>query len=206
MTAPVRIKICGITNVEDAAAALAAGADALGFVFYPPSPRYVDPHRVADIVAGLPPFVATVGLFVNTSAVKIHQIMVQTGLQLVQLHGDEAPHQCRLDPYPVIKAVRVRDEGSLSGLEEYPVAALLLDAWSDEHYGGSGKTFDWEPARRLCVGKPLILAGGLHPGNVAAAVRQVNPYAVDVSSGVEKSPGRKDPKLMAQFIEQVRKA
>ncbi len=147
--AVTRVKICGITNLADAKGAVAAGADALGFVFHPDSPRYVAPERVADIVAALPPFVTTVGLFVNTPAVKIHQVMVQTGLQLIQLHGDETPSQCHLHPpYAVIKALRVRDQDSLNHLDAYPVSALLLDAWSDEHYGGSGRQFDWQLVSR----------------------------------------------------------
>ena len=204
--ATTRIKICGITNLADARAVVAAGADAIGFVFHPSSPRYVAPERVAEIVAALPPFISTVGLFVNTPRVKIHQIMVQTGLQLVQLHGDEGITECCLDPYPVIKALRVRDEDSLSQLDEYPVTALLLDAWSDEHYGGTGRQFDWQLVSRAVLDKPIILAGGLNPANVATAIQLVNPYAVDVSSGVESEPGQKDLTLVAQFIEQVRNA
>lgn len=205
--AATRVKICGITNIDDAKGAVAAGADALGFVFHPASPRYVAPEEVADIVAALPPFVSTVGLFVNLPAVKIHQIMVQTGLQLIQLHGDETPADCHLHPpYSVIKALRVRDEHSLNHLDDYPVAALLLDAWSDEHYGGSGRQFDWQLVSRATMNKPLILAGGLNPANVATAIQLVNPYAVDVSSGVEREPGHKDLTLVAQFIEQVRMA
>src|SRR6056297_2641641 len=144
--AVTRIKICGITNIDDAKGAVAAGADALGFVFHPASPRYVAPEEVAQIVAVLPPFVSTVGLFVNTPAVKIHQIMVQTGLQLVQLHGDERATECCLD--------------------NYPVTALLLDAWSEEQYGGSGRQFDWQLVNRAMLEKPIILAGGLSPANV----------------------------------------
>ncbi len=205
--AVTRVKICGITNIDDAKGVVAAGADALGFVFHPASPRYVAPEDVADIVAALPPFVTTVGLFVNTPAVKIHQIMVQTGLQLIQLHGDETAAECHLHPpYSVIKALRVRDEQSLNHLDDYPVAALLLDAWSDEHYGGSGRQFDWQLVSRATMNKPLILAGGLNPANVATAIQLVNPYAVDVSSGVEREPGHKDLTLVAQFIEQVRMA
>lgn len=205
--AVTRVKICGITNVDDAKGAVAAGADALGFVFHPASPRYVAPEEVADIVAALPPFVSTVGLFVNMPAVKIHQIMVQTGLQLIQLHGDETAAECHLHPpYSVIKALRVRDERSLSHLDDYPVAALLLDAWSDDDYGGTGRRFDWQLVSRATLNKPLILAGGLTPANVTTAIQLVKPYAVDVSSGVEREPGRKDMTLVAQFIEQVRKA
>ncbi len=205
--ATTRVKICGITNLGDAQGAVAAGADALGFVFHPASPRYVAPERVADIVAALPPFITTVGLFVNTPAVKIHQIMVQTGLQMIQLHGDETAEQCRLSPpYPVIKALRVRDESSLDQLADYPVVALLLDAWSADHYGGTGRRFDWRLVSRATLNKPIILADGLDPANVASAIQLVNPYAVDVSSGVERQPGHKDLTRVARFIEQVRMA
>ncbi len=204
--ATTRVKICGITSLADAKGAIAAGADALGFVFYPGSPRYVAPKLVAEIVAALPPFVTTVGLFVNESAIKIHQIMVQTGLNLVQLHGDETPEQCFLGSFPVIKAVRVRDGKSLNHLADYPVMALLLDAWSDEGYGGTGKQFDWQLVKQLQSRKPIVLAGGLKPDNVATAIDLVQPYAVDVSSGVETSPGCKDLSLVARFIEQVRNA
>ncbi|MFO7767277.1 MAG: phosphoribosylanthranilate isomerase [Pelovirga sp.] len=204
--ATTRIKICGITRLADAKGVVAAGADAIGFVFHPASPRYIAPERVAEIVAALPPFISTVGLFVNTPAVKIHQIMVQTGLQLVQLHGEESVTECCLDPYPVIKALRVRNENSLNQLDDYPVTALLLDAWSDEQYGGSGRQFDWQLVNRAMLEKPIVLAGGLSPANVATAIQLVNPYAVDVSSGVESEPGQKDMTLVAQFIEQVRNA
>lgn len=204
--AATRVKICGITSLEDARGAVAAGADALGFVFYPDSPRYIAPKLVAEIVAALPPFVSTVGLFVNASTIKIHQIMVQTGLNLVQLHGDETPEQCFSGSFPVIKALRVRDGRSLHQLDDFPVAALLLDAWSNEGYGGTGKQFDWQLVRELRSSKPIILAGGLTPDNVATAIQLVQPYAVDVSSGVESAPGRKDQGLIARFIEQVRNA
>ena len=203
--ASTRIKICGITNIEDALYAIEAGADALGFVFYEKSPRYVTPLKVQRIVTALPPLVTTVGLFVNSSADKVRQTMALTRLQVVQLHGDESPEDCRLEPYPVIKALPVRSEESLKDAEDYPVSALLLDAWSGKQYGGSGRSFDWQLAKHLAGKMPLILAGGLNAGNVAAAIEQVRPYAVDVSSGVESSPGRKDRKKISEFIEQVRR-
>lgn len=203
--ASTRIKICGITNIEDALYAIEAGADALGFVFYEKSPRYVTPLKVQRIVSALPPLVTTVGLFVNSSTDKVRQTMALTRLQVVQLHGDEAPEDCRLDPYPVIKALPVKNEESLKGAENYPVSALLLDAWSGKQYGGSGRSFDWQLAKKLVGKMPLILAGGLNAGNVAAAIRQIRPYAVDVSSGVESSPGRKDCEKISEFIEQVRR-
>lgn len=204
MTTP-RVKVCGITTVEDAQAVVAAGADALGFVFYHKSPRYVDPARVADIVATLPPFVTTVGLFVNAGERTIRETMTAARLDVVQLHGDESPQDCVISPLRTIKALRVKDAESLAGAAGYPVSALLLDAWSDDAYGGTGQRFDWQLVRQLGGDRPIILAGGLTPGNVAAAVATVNPYAVDVSSGVELSPGRKDINKVKEFIKQVRK-
>jgi phosphoribosylanthranilate isomerase len=204
--AEIRVKICGITNLEDALDAVAAGADALGFVFYKKSPRYVPPLKVQRIVSELPPFVTTVGLFVNEVTEKIVQTMTMTRLNVVQLHGDELPEDCRLEPYPVIKALPVRDAESLRGIDNYPVSALLLDAWSGQQYGGTGKSFDWQLAKNLTGRIPLILAGGLNSDNVAEAIRVVNPYAVDVSSGVEERPGCKDNKKIIEFIQQVRKA
>ena len=204
--ANTRIKICGITNLEDALQAVEAGADALGFVFYDKSPRFVTPHEVQQIVAELPPFVTSVGLFVNESPARIRRAMTDAQLDVVQLHGDEPPEDCLLAPLPVIKALRVRDASSLQGAERYQVAALLLDAWSEDHYGGTGLSFDWQLAQRLAGKRPLILAGGLTPENVAAAVTQVKPYAVDVSSGVEARPGKKDPQKVAEFIRRVRNA
>jgi len=200
-----RVKICGITNLEDALCAVMAGADALGFVFYKGSPRYILPAEAGNIVSALPPFVTTVGLFVNAGSETIRQTMQTAGLGVVQLHGDETSAECCLDPYPVIKAVRVRDAGSLAGTEQFKVSALLLDAWSDQQYGGTGEIFDWQLAKKLTGENPLILAGGLDPENVAEAIQVVNPYAVDVSSGVEKSPGNKDHDKVRQFIQQVRK-
>ena len=204
--ADTRVKICGITNHADACAAVAAGADALGFVFYEQSPRYVAPEQVARIVEALPPFVTTVGLFVNSPVARIREIMTLTRLNLVQLHGDESAQDCIIAPFRVMKALRVRDAASLQGAEDYPVAALLLDAWSDDAYGGTGHSFDWELVRQLGSRQPLVLAGGLNPANVATAIQTVRPYAVDVSSGVEESPGRKDVQKINEFIQQVRKA
>ncbi len=199
-----KIKICGITNIEDALFTAEAGADALGFVFYEKSPRYVHPEKVAKIVSELPPFVTTVGLFVNAAPDTIKQTMRMAGLGVVQLHGDESPDDCILNPYPVIKAVRVKDADSLTGIDNYPVSALLLDAWNDQHYGGTGEIFDWQLVKKQTGRIPLILAGGLKPENVAEAIRVVHPYAVDVSSGVEKSPGKKDHDKVRQFIQQVK--
>ncbi len=199
-----RIKICGITNLEDALCAVTAGADAIGFVFYEKSPRYVHPEKVGQIVSELPPFVTTVGLFVNADPEIIKQTMRTAKLNVVQLHGDEAPEDCSLSPYPVIKAVRVKDADSLVGIDNYNVSALLLDAWNDQQYGGTGESFDWQLAKKLTGRLPIILAGGLTPDNVAQAILVVNPYAVDVSSGVEKFPGRKNHNKIREFIKQVK--
>ncbi len=199
-----KIKICGITNIEDALCAVEAGADALGFVFYEKSPRNVTPEVVKQIVAMLPPFVTTVGLFVNTASEKIKTIMAFTGLNTIQLHGDETPADCSLSPYRVIKAVRVKNADSLVGISAYKVSALLLDAWSDDQYGGSGESFDWQLAKQFTAQVPLILAGGLNPDNIAQAITMVKPYAVDVSSGVEISPGYKDHQKIKHFIQQVK--
>ncbi len=196
----VRVKICGITSLEDAQHAVDCGADALGLVFYEKSPRCVTPARARQIVAGLPPFVTTVGLFVNEQPATITRVADECGLDVIQLHGDEAPGACRLPPRRVIKALRVRDAASLCGAEAYPVSALLLDAWVAGAYGGTGETFNWQLAAAAATRGRVILAGGLTPENVAAAILAVRPYGVDVSSGVEAAPGRKDPQKVAAFI------
>lgn len=204
--ANTRIKICGITNVEDALQAVEAGADALGFVFHAKSPRFVTPNDVQKIIAELPPFVTTVGLFVNEPIPRIRRTMTAARLDVVQLHGDEQPDDCLIEPLRVIKGLRIKDAASLEGADQYQVSALLLDAWCDEAYGGTGKQFDWQLAKRLTAKRPLILAGGLNPENIIDAVRQVKPYAVDVSSGVEAKPGKKDHQKVAEFICRVRNA
>jgi phosphoribosylanthranilate isomerase len=202
----VKVKICGITHLDDARHACACGADALGLVFYPQSPRCVTPEQARAIVAGLPPFVATVGLFVNEQPQRIRELADFCGLDVIQLHGDEAPNACDFAPRRTIKALRVKDAASLSGHEDYPAAALLLDAWVPGTYGGTGHSFSWNLAAEVARQRPVILAGGLTPENVGAAVTAVRPYAVDVSSGVELAPGRKDPEKVAAFIRQAREA
>lgn len=200
---PVRIKICGITNEEDAAAAVRAGADALGFIFYVGSPRCVEPGRAAEIVAGLPPFVVPVGVFVNAAAGDVDGICETAGIRVVQLHGDETPGFCGTLGRPVIKAFRVRDASWKSDAAAYPVGAVLLDTYAEDRYGGTGTTFDW----RLVEGSPhrVILSGGLNPDNVAEAVRSVRPYGVDTGSGVEREPGRKDHEKIRAFVESARR-
>ena len=186
----VKVKICGITNLEDAVIAVEAGADALGFVFFRESPRNISPENAAAIIRHLPPFVQTVGLFVNEDPAIVNAVADQCGLDLVQLHGDESPDYCTAIKRRVIKAFRVKDDSSLDKIAQYQVAACLLDAWSLTAPGGTGKTFNWEIAARVAASHCIILAGGLTPENVADAVAAVKPYAVDVSSGVESEPGK----------------
>ncbi|MEJ2200367.1 MAG: phosphoribosylanthranilate isomerase [Desulfuromonadaceae bacterium] len=200
----VKVKICGITCIEDALHAAASGADALGLVFYEKSPRAVRPEQARRIIAELPPFVTTVGLFVNEAPERIREIVADCGLDLIQLHGDEKPEQCLHPPHRVLKALRVKGEESLRGLEDYQVSALLLDAWRPGSYGGTGQLCDWQLAARVAKQQRVILAGGLTPDNVAEAIVKVRPYGVDVSSGVESAPGRKDPQRVADFIRQAR--
>ena len=201
-----RIKICGITNLADAQLAVALGADALGFIFYRPSKRCILPALAAEICAALPPFVAKVGVFVNESAVVIQTILTDCRLDGVQLHGEELPGFCRQFPVKVIKAIRVRDADSLRTAAEYDVDALLLDTYTAEQRGGTGQAFDWTLARqaKTMVRPPIILSGGLTPENVWAAIRQAVPFAVDVASGVESAPGRKDPEKLRNFINACR--
>jgi phosphoribosylanthranilate isomerase len=204
-----RIKICGITREEDLAAAVAAGADALGFVFYPPSPRCVTPQQAAELLARVPAFVTRVGLFVNETAEGVRAVLAQAPLDLLQFHGDEDPAYCAGFGKPWIKAARMRAGFDLL---EYATAfagapgvcGLLLDAHV-EGYGGGGQTFDWSLIPRS-LPLPLILSGGLHPGNVVKAVRSVRPWAVDVSSGVEAARGIKDVRKINEFIAGVRDA
>jgi len=200
----VRVKICGITTPEDARVAVEAGADALGFVFYDKSPRCVSPLLAAKIIASLPPFVQAVGLFVNEETEKINWTADFCGLDIVQLHGDEEPEECGEVNRRVVKAFRVQNIHSIEPLKKYAVAGYLLDAWCPDCYGGTGKTFNWEMAAAARQYGPIILAGGLSPENVAEAVRTVQPYAVDVSSGVESVPGKKDPEKVKEFIKRAK--
>jgi phosphoribosylanthranilate isomerase len=199
-----RVKICGITNIADALHASACGADALGFVFYPGSPRFVDPDRARRIIAELPPMLTTVGLFVNQSPARIREMVEFCGLNTVQLHGEEEPDQCSYPPCRVIKALRLKDGMDESVFSAYRVSALLLDAYVPDQFGGTGQCCDWARATEIASRHRVILAGGLNPENVSDAVRQVRPYGVDVSSGVEKSPGQKDPEKVATFIRMAR--
>jgi phosphoribosylanthranilate isomerase len=202
----VKVKICGITNIDDARHAAACGADALGFVFFAKSPRSIGPEEARSIIAALPPFVASVGLFVNEDPQRIRSIADFCGLDTLQLHGDEPPERCFFAPRRVIKALRVKDATSLFGHGSYAVSALLLDAWNAENYGGTGHRCDWEMAATIASERMMLLAGGLTPENVAEAVRTVRPYGVDVSSGVESSPGCKDRQKVADFIRNAKAA
>lgn len=197
-----RVKICGITNSDDALMAVDAGADALGFVFYEKSPRHVTPEHAAEIIASLPPFVQAVGLFVNAPIDVVNATVDQCGIDIVQLHGDETPEYCAQVRRRVIKAFRVKDVSSLDPIANYLVAGHLLDAYSPKEYGGTGLTFNWDVAKLAKQYGPVILAGGLTPENVRQAVEEVAPYAVDVSSGVERAPGVKDEAMVREFIRQ----
>jgi phosphoribosylanthranilate isomerase len=202
----LRVKICGITSLEDASLAVRLGVHALGFVFAR-SPRQVSPEAVRNIVRGIPPLVQTVGVFVNESPSRVKEIMAFCGLDLAQLHGDESPDDCEALTPRAIKALRLRDELSLAAAKSYrgKVRAVLLDSYVKGRRGGTGTTLDWDlAARGLELGIPVILAGGLNPGNVRRAVSVVRPFAIDVNSGVEERPGRKSPALMDRLMEIVR--
>ncbi|MBF0165950.1 MAG: phosphoribosylanthranilate isomerase [Magnetococcales bacterium] len=201
-----RVKICGITRIEDALAACAAGADALGFVFFEGSKRFVTIETASAIIRRLPPFVTVTGLFVNAARERILDTVARCRLDAIQLHGDEPPGACRDLPGRVIKALRVASSEDLVGVERYPVQGLLLDAKVAGHYGGSGQPFDWSILVGFQPPVPWILAGGLSQENVTDALRRVTPYAVDVSSGVEATPGIKDPDKMVEFVRRVRAA
>jgi len=202
-----RIKICGITRQEDAVAVVQHGADALGLVFFPDSPRYVRPDKALQIIAGVAPFVTTVGLFVNPSAAEVNNVLQQVPLGMLQFHGSEDNATCNSFGLPFIKSIAMREGVDiLSIMEAYPDAAgLLLDAWQPDIHGGGGTPFDWHSIPKG-VPKPLILAGGLSPDNIAAAVSTLRPYAVDVSSGVESARGIKSAAKIAAFTEGVRRS
>lgn len=190
--------------MEDAETAVGFGADALGFIFYKGSKRFVDPKTAGDIISNLPPFLTTVGVFVNQDLDEIGEINLKTGINVVQLHGDETPEFCSSVGNTVIKVIRVKNTLDLDRVAQYPVQAILLDTYSDDEYGGTGRSFDWGILKELGLPKRIILSGGLTPDNVAEAVRVVKPYAVDVSSGVEAEPGKKDHEKLKKFIEAIR--
>jgi phosphoribosylanthranilate isomerase len=199
-----RVKICGITRIEDAAAAVQCGADALGLVFYPKSPRYIDRAHAREIAASIAPFVTPVGLFVNADPQSIRQIIETVPLGLLQFHGDEDNDLCNSFGLPFIKSIAMH-EGMDAGsrIARYPDASgFLLDAWQPQSHGGGGKTFDWNTIPESCPA-PLILAGGLTPDNVGTAITSIRPYAVDVSSGVESAKGIKSADKIAAFMRGV---
>lgn len=198
-----KIKICGITNVADARLAVELGADFLGFIFYAKSPRAVKHEVMAEMPVG----VERVGVFVNESEAEIQRTVEECRLTMVQLHGEESPEFCKRMPAKVVKAVRVKDEASLRAATEYDVDALLLDTYTAGQHGGTGRTFDWSLAAKAktILEVPVILSGGLTPENVGEAIRTVQPYAVDVASGVEREPGKKDPDKLRRFFEACKK-
>ncbi|HEV8539597.1 MAG TPA: phosphoribosylanthranilate isomerase [Nitrospiraceae bacterium] len=204
----IKVKICGITNADDAKAAVEAGADAVGFVFHRDSPRYVEAEVVRRIVADLPPFVLPVGVFVNEDAKRVRDLMDGCGLALAQLHGDETATYCESLGRPALKAVRLRQPDDFLAMAEYQgrarVRGFVVDAYVQAAYGGTGQVANWTLAAELARHALILLAGGLTPENVGAAIREVRPYAVDVSSGVEAGPGKKDHAKIQAFMKSVK--
>ena len=201
----VRVKICGITSLKDGIAAIDAGADALGFVFYKDSPRHVTCEIAQQITRAVPPFVARVGVFVNPSEDLVRRMIDACAIDVLQFHGEELPEFCEQFRMRTIKAFRMRDRGSIRQLDRYKTEAWLLDSYVPGKLGGTGARFNWDLAREAKeLGRPIILAGGLTPENVGKAIQQARPFAVDVSSGVEIEPGRKDIKKMEEFVRAVR--
>ena len=204
MNQPVRVKICGITRLADAVAAAEAGADAIGFVFHLASPRYIKPEDAGVIARALPPLLTTVGVFVDSPPDQVKQTLATAGLDVAQLHGAESAEYCAMFPR-VIKAMRVKGPEVVNMLKEYScVSAFLLDAYHPDAHGGTGESFDWKIAAKAARTHRIILAGGLTPDNVQKAVEEVRPYAVDVSSGVEKAPGIKDLDKVREFISRAK--
>lgn len=208
-----RIKMCGITNIEDAEEGIRAGVDALGFIFVENSPRYVEPEKAKEIVANLAPFVDLVGVFVDQENVEVQEIVDYCGLSYVQLHGNESPEYCDLlayaaSPCKIIKAFRVGPKAIPADFQPYQegVQGFLLDTYAADREGGTGQTFDWQVINSLDLRRPVILAGGLTPENVGAAIRQVQPFAIDVNSGVELRPGLKDYEKLRLLLEEVHRA
>ncbi|MCK4742780.1 MAG: phosphoribosylanthranilate isomerase [Sulfuriflexus sp.] len=202
-----RIKICGITRPEDAIAVADAGADAIGLVFYPKSPRAVTIEQAQAICAVLPPFITVVALFVDAEHFEIEDVLAGVPIDLLQFHGSETPAQCAAFTTPYIKAIRMREDADLSdAVQQYSSArGLLVDTFNPDEAGGTGEVFDWDRVPDD-LDTPIILAGGLEPGNVGAAIQQLSPYAVDVSSGVEQGKGIKDVDKIQAFVKAVRTA
>ncbi|HSF65879.1 MAG TPA: phosphoribosylanthranilate isomerase [Nitrospiraceae bacterium] len=208
MASTTKVKICGITNAEDAAVAVAAGADALGFVFYRKSPRYIEPVLARQIIKSLPPLVNAVGVFVNEDQQVVRNLMDDCRLSFAQLHGNESAVYCEALGRTVLKALRVKDRSVLLALEEFRgrtgVRGFILDAFSDQAYGGTGQVLDWQLAAEIARTAHVLLAGGLTPDNVEKAIHAVQPYGVDVSSGVERLPGKKDHEKVWALIRAVK--
>ncbi len=203
----VKVKICGITSVADAVAVAEAGADMIGLMFYERSPRHVTVELAAEISRAVSPFILKVGVFVNPDEDTVMRAIGDCGVSLLQFHGEETPEFCTQFGAMSMKAFRVRDAGSLLALPNYPTDAYLLDAYSPDAHGGTGAKFNWDLALEAKAhGKPIFLAGGLTPENVGAAVRQVHPFGVDVSSGVESAPGKKDHAKVRAFIQAVQQS
>ncbi|RMF91975.1 MAG: phosphoribosylanthranilate isomerase [Candidatus Schekmanbacteria bacterium] len=204
----MKIKICGITNKEDALYCAEKGVDALGFIFYEKSKRSISPQRAYEIIASLPPFVNAVGVFVNESIEKVKEIARYCNLDYLQFHGNESPRYLEaFEEFKVIKVIRVKDEGSIKVMENYSnVSVFLVDTYDENLLGGTGKTFNWDLALKAKEYGKIILSGGLNPDNVADAINSVNPYAVDVASGVESIPGKKDFDKVEKYIYEAKKA
>lgn len=202
-----KVKICGITNQEDADVAVSLGVDALGFIFAR-SPRKIEPDTAGEIISSLPAMIAFVGVFVDEEEDRVRQIASQCGLNMLQFHGRESPKYCGLFQQKIIKAFRIRDDMSLRDIPDYQghAATFLLDTYKKGMMGGTGETFNWNLAIEAKALGPIILSGGLTPNNVKDAILRVRPYGVDVSSGVESCPGKKDHKRLRDFVEQVREA
>ncbi|MBW2544104.1 MAG: phosphoribosylanthranilate isomerase [Deltaproteobacteria bacterium] len=201
------IKICGITNLDDALAAYESGANALGFIFYPKSPRYVSPEKAKEIIENIPGEITRVGVFVNHRADEIKEIVEFCSLNLVQLHGNETPEYCRQFPVSIlIKAFSPRTGSDLQTLKEYPVRAILVDTHDPKLYGGTGGKSNWGLASKIRESHPLILSGGLNIDNIMEAIETVHPNAVDINSGVETSPGKKDHNKIRKIIEVARQS
>jgi len=202
----VRIKICGITRYEDAKTAVNLGVDALGFIFFEKSSRYVTVEQARAIIRKLPPFVSRVGVFVDQESSLINEIAAFTGIDTVQLHGSETPEYCSEINLPVIKAFSVRQDSDIAVLSTYKTAGYLLDTWRKDMFGGTGATFDWSIAKRACsTHDNVIIAGGLGPSNIIEALQAAHPYGVDLNSGVEIRPGEKNPHKMRDVINLIRK-
>ena len=197
-------KICGITNLDDANVAVENGASAIGFIFYEKSPRTISINNAKSISKHLPKTIARVGVFVNHEKDFIHEAILKVPLDMIQLHSNETPDFCNQFDVPILKALRIKNEASLSVMDQYDVAVFLLDTFSNDQYGGTGETFDWSVLNRKFK-TPIILSGGLNPENILDAIDAVNPSAVDVNSGVESSPGKKDFNKLKSLFKNLNK-